>query len=183
MQPAEVAHALSKIVQSNKPSLAELRSRAHAPFRGVVRASDFRLNPLGRSANVLHVLGEVKEHESGSIVTVEIKPPIARLLVTAGIMMLFFIVLAASVGIAGASYLLFRISLIVVPFAIAVVASVRFGIAGVRRLLMAALVPGADHSSTDERSPSQAVESLKRLVENPDVAVNRLDAWLRERTK
>ena len=185
MPPSEVVQSLSELVQSDRPTRRELRTANHRPFKGALSPSGFRLTPLSRNTSFLEVRGAIEPRESSSVVTLDIRLRVALLWRSAAVFVgLLVIVIALTGDTLAAIYIALRIGAPMLGAAIAGLVTVRFGIANVRRRLIAALDPMAESTSPNEAlAPTDRDELIPRYIKNPEEAVQRLDAWLLERFK
>ena len=184
MPPSEIVQALSRVVQSDRPKLSEKKTESHRAFYGVLSASGFRLKPLWSNATLLDVQGDIQANESSSVVTIDIRLPIRRAVVIASISVgVLAALVIVSRDVAAALYITGRVGLPVLFLALAALASVRVGIASVRRKLLEGLEPDTVLPSPNESVRSAPENAIRDFIMNPEHAVQRLDSWLRERLK
>jgi len=180
MTPSEVVEALSSIVQSEPPTGFKMFGRLS--FYGFVSASEFRLKPLWAKAHELYIRGKIQPLDDSSVVTVEIRRELAPLLKLIVILLFLSIFLIASTSSVSEYVACTLMLFFMLTTAVAELRSIRAGIGSVRLRLMEGL-EGTNIVRTDENvNPSKNPRVLD-FVKDPDQAVNKLDARLRDRLK
>jgi hypothetical protein len=180
MSLAQTIAAFEQLVQTGFPSRSELKAGDHRPFQGQVAAPEFDLSPLRPRTAMLDVRVKLEARESVTIVTADIKLRVwLHALLALAVMAVVVAIFAHGVDWAGVLYVLFRVGLVVALTVATTVAAVRIGIGVVRGLLVEGL--RNDHGPPARQRPAPH-EEMPPLFENSTPLVDRLDAWLRERT-
>ena len=181
MSLAQTIAAFEQLVQTGLPSRNELKAGDHRPFHGRVAAPEFDLIPLRPRTAVIDVRVNLEARESATIVTADIKLRVwLHALLALGVMAVVVAIFVHGVDWAGVLYLLFRVGLVVALTVATAMAAVRIGIGDVRRMLVEGL--RNEHGPAALQRPAPH-EEFPPLFENSTPLVDRLDAWLRERTK
>jgi hypothetical protein len=181
MPEAEVLAAFQRLAQPARPTDEQIKTRGYLPFCGQVKAPRFRLEPLRARGNFLGVQVELEPRAEGTLVHADIALAIGCV-VSGGALLLALTCVSLWVA-KGATEFVFPVAIFATFTALLAVASVRavrLGIGDVRRMIVDTLRE-SEPALPVEPDPTQ--QKALRMLENPERAIERLDAWLRERVR